>query len=113
MAEFFPLKFICSYALQALSGVCSSVQVDVAKSVLKQGAVQHLYGKLSGQLQAGRTDADLLQALHPTPAVCGRCVLRCGWRVGGWVLLLVARSSSMVAFSLGSRVYISGNCACL
>lgn len=58
--------------LQALSGVCSQVQVDVAKSVLKQGAVQHLYGKLSGQLEPGMTDADVLQALHPTPAVCGR-----------------------------------------
>ncbi|GAB4817906.1 hypothetical protein N2152v2_004952 [Parachlorella kessleri] len=57
---------------QALSTVCSDVRVDVAKSVLKQGAVQHLYGKLSGQLGAGKTDADLLRALHPTPAVCGR-----------------------------------------
>lgn len=52
--------------------MCSQVQVDVAKSVLKQGAVQHLYGKLSGQLEPGMTDADVLQALHPTPAVCGR-----------------------------------------
>jgi isochorismate synthase/2-succinyl-5-enolpyruvyl-6-hydroxy-3-cyclohexene-1-carboxylate synthase/2-succinyl-6-hydroxy-2,4-cyclohexadiene-1-carboxylate synthase/O-succinylbenzoate synthase len=60
------------HPMQALAGVCSSVQVDVAKSVLKQGAVQHLYGKLSAQLDPGHTDADLLRALHPTPAVCGR-----------------------------------------
>ena len=37
---------------QALGEVCDSVQVDVAKSVLKQGAVQHLYGKLSAQVRA-------------------------------------------------------------
>jgi hypothetical protein len=112
---------------QALGEVCDSVQVDVAKSVLKQGAVQHLYGKLSAQvsgaalwregegqpgwqrmhctllctnragfcldcpielphltwsvgtlpplplqLKPGSSDAHLLAALHPTPAVCGR-----------------------------------------
>jgi hypothetical protein len=113
---------------QALGEVCDSVQVDVAKSVLKQGAVQHLYGKLSAQVRAvqrcggkrggqaglaahelstavrsmralhglssrvaspdltdrpstaplplqlkpGSSDAHLLTALHPTPAVCGR-----------------------------------------
>ena len=42
-----------SPAPQALSGVCERVSVDVAKSVLKQGAVQHLYGKLSAQVHAG------------------------------------------------------------
>ena len=62
---------LCS---QALAGVCSAVTVDVTKSVLKQGAVQHLYSKLSGTLEPGRGDADLLAALHPTPAVCGRWV---------------------------------------
>lgn len=36
---------------QALAGVCERVSVDVAKSVLKQGAVQHLYGKLSAQVR--------------------------------------------------------------
>eukprot|EP00887_Chlorella_sp_A99_P005642 scaffold1.g5642.t1 len=57
---------------QALSGVCEEVEVEVPKSVLKQGAVQHLYGKLRARLRAGAGDAALLAALHPTPAVCGR-----------------------------------------
>ncbi len=43
-----------SHLPQALAGVCERVSVDVAKSVLKQGAVQHLYGKLSAQVRAGR-----------------------------------------------------------
>ena len=48
------------------------MEVEVGKSVLKQGAVQHLYGKLGATLRGGATDAHLLAALHPTPAVCGR-----------------------------------------
>jgi isochorismate synthase len=57
---------------RALRGVCEDVVVEVSKSVLKQGSVQHLYGRLAGRLRAGRGDAQLLAALHPTPAVCGQ-----------------------------------------
>lgn len=57
---------------RALSTVCDDVQVEVAKSVLKQGSVQHLYGKLAGTLRPGLDDASLLKCLHPTPAVCGQ-----------------------------------------
>ena len=34
--------------------------------------MQHLYGRLAAELRVGSNDAHLLQALHPTPAVCGR-----------------------------------------
>jgi isochorismate synthase/2-succinyl-5-enolpyruvyl-6-hydroxy-3-cyclohexene-1-carboxylate synthase/2-succinyl-6-hydroxy-2,4-cyclohexadiene-1-carboxylate synthase/O-succinylbenzoate synthase len=57
---------------EQLRTICDDVCVEVPKSVLKQGGVQHLYGKLSGRLRAGCSDAELLAALHPTPAVCGR-----------------------------------------
>lgn len=43
-----------------LAAVCSSVTVDRPKSVLKQSAVQHLYGRLSGTLRPGCADAELL-----------------------------------------------------
>jgi isochorismate synthase/2-succinyl-5-enolpyruvyl-6-hydroxy-3-cyclohexene-1-carboxylate synthase/2-succinyl-6-hydroxy-2,4-cyclohexadiene-1-carboxylate synthase/O-succinylbenzoate synthase len=33
--------------------------------------VQHLYARLGCELRDGTTEADLLSALHPTPAVCG------------------------------------------
>ncbi|KAG1664092.1 hypothetical protein FOA52_013276 [Chlamydomonas sp. UWO 241] len=56
----------------SLTPLCSSVSIEVPKSVLKQGAVQHLYGRLAAELTAESNDAHLLQALHPTPAVCGR-----------------------------------------
>jgi isochorismate synthase/2-succinyl-5-enolpyruvyl-6-hydroxy-3-cyclohexene-1-carboxylate synthase/2-succinyl-6-hydroxy-2,4-cyclohexadiene-1-carboxylate synthase/O-succinylbenzoate synthase len=57
---------------RALSTVCEDVKVEVTKSVLKQGSVQHLYGKLAGTLRPGLDDASLLECLHPTPAVCGQ-----------------------------------------
>ena len=55
----------------ALDTVCSSVSLDISKSLLKLRSVQNIYGRLSGDIQPGRNDADLLAALHPTPAVCG------------------------------------------
>ncbi|KAK9837268.1 hypothetical protein WJX81_002656 [Elliptochloris bilobata] len=58
----------------ALVGLCEggSVRLEREKSVLKQGAVQHLYARLAGTLARDASDAALLAALHPTPAVCGR-----------------------------------------
>ena len=52
-------------------GLCTGVSLDTEKSVLKQGAVQHLYGRLSGQLLPGCNDAHLLVShLVPDAAVC-------------------------------------------
>lgn len=52
--------------------MCNDVTVEVPKTILKQAAVQHLYGRLAARLKPGVHDGQLLQALHPTPAVCGR-----------------------------------------
>lgn len=58
---------------RTLNTLCEDgVDVEVAKSVLKQGAVQHLYSKLAGTLRKSVDDTDILRALHPTPAVCGQ-----------------------------------------
>jgi isochorismate synthase EntC len=43
-----------------LQGVCSEVKVEREKSILKQGAVQHLYGRLAGVLKDDTDDAALL-----------------------------------------------------
>ena len=43
-----------------VQGVCDNVTLEREKSVLKQGAVQHLYGKLAGQMRPDATDASLL-----------------------------------------------------
>lgn len=55
----------------AMASVCSSVSLDVSKALLKLRAVQHVYGRVSGHMPRACNDADLLRALHPTPAVCG------------------------------------------
>lgn len=55
----------------AMASVCSAVSLDVSKTLLKLRAVQHVYGRVSGRLPRTGNDADLLRALHPTPAVCG------------------------------------------
>ena len=44
----------------ATQGVCTNVVVEREKSILKQGAIQHLYGRLSGTLREGVSDASLL-----------------------------------------------------
>ena len=43
-----------------MQGVCTTVIVEREKSILKQGAIQHLYGRLSGTLREGISDASLL-----------------------------------------------------
>ena len=51
----------------ALGRVADNVRVDREKSVLKQAAVQHLYGRLSATLRPGCGDADLLVRLYVLP----------------------------------------------
>ena len=48
------------FVRDALLEVCSQVKLDTEKSVLKQAAVQHLYGRLSGTLKPHANDAQLL-----------------------------------------------------
>ena len=45
----------------SLAPLSDSVVVEVPKSVLKQGAVQHLYGRLAARLKQDSNDAHLLQ----------------------------------------------------
>ena len=45
----------------SLKPLSESVTVEVPKSVLKQGAVQHLYGRLAARLKEESNDAHLLQ----------------------------------------------------
>lgn len=48
----------------ALQEVCEQVAVEREKSVLKHGAVQHLYGKLAGRLRDGCDDAAILVCME-------------------------------------------------
>ena len=58
------------HGIQIVQGVCTDVTVEREKSILKQGAIQHLYGRLSGKLREGVNDASLLVShplYHPVP----------------------------------------------
>lgn len=50
---------------------CKTVHVDKDLSVIKLPNVQHLCARIEGILEQDNTDAELLRALHPTPAVGG------------------------------------------
>ena len=47
------------------------VKAELEKGVLRHFSVQHLYACLGAALAPGKSEADVLNALHPTPAVCG------------------------------------------
>ena len=56
---------------QVAEGGNGGVEVELEKGILRNVAVQHLYSRLSAPLAEGKNEADLIAALHPTPAVCG------------------------------------------
>ena len=69
-AEF---TIVQEWVRSALRGVCSpgTVVLEAEKQVLRTDRLQHLYSRLAGTLTPGATEADVLAAMHPTPAVCG------------------------------------------
>lgn len=62
---------IQTYLRQKLSPLCAFSLTFSHLSVYKTDFVQHLYSRCKGQLKEGVSDAHLLEALHPTPALCG------------------------------------------
>jgi len=59
-------------AIQAdLEGVCTSVQAPEEPEDLALARGRHLYSRIDGTLRADTSTADLLEVLHPTPAVGG------------------------------------------
>ncbi len=84
---------------ESLAPLCGSLNTGVAPSVVKLRQCQHLMSTFEGALRDGVGDAELLKALHPTPAVggypTGRAVREIGqrepfdrgWYAGpvGWV----------------------------
>ncbi len=84
---------------ESLAPLCGSLNAGAAPSVVKLRQCQHLMSTFEGALRDGVGDAELLKALHPTPAVggypTGRAVREIGerepfdrgWYAGpvGWV----------------------------
>lgn len=63
-------QFVKDYIKSALSPLCSNL-LEGKNQLLKTAHVQHLHCPFQGNLKETTTDAMLLNALHPTPAVNG------------------------------------------
>lgn len=56
---------------EGMARLCRSLSADAGPSVVKLRQCQHLMTSFRGVLRDGAGDADLVDALHPTPAVGG------------------------------------------
>ncbi|WP_415903827.1 isochorismate synthase [Neptuniibacter sp. QD48_55] len=61
---------VSQFIQQQLEGVCSTVDFEPTQ-VMKLEKVQHLYQKVTAELNSNIDDAELINLLHPTPAVSG------------------------------------------
>lgn len=94
-----------------LRPLCDSLKVEEGASEMKGASRRHLVSKVRGTLRGDATDADVLEALHPTPAVGGYPGVKAveeirsmepfdrGWYAGpiGWI------SSEGAEFAVGIR----------
>lgn len=64
-------RFVINRLHESLPVLCDSFTLDADVSVLKLSRVQHLFQACSGRLRDAVQDADIISALHPTPAVGG------------------------------------------
>ena len=64
-------RWVVDHLVQHLSPVAGSVQYSPEPRIRELANVAHLITPISAQLNAGRGAADVVAALHPTPAVAG------------------------------------------
>jgi menaquinone-specific isochorismate synthase len=64
-------KLVIDHILELLSEHCLHVDASETPEILKLTHLQHLLCSFSGTLTSVDSESDLLQALHPTPAVGG------------------------------------------
>jgi len=64
-------KFVRDYILSKIENLCVSLTVDPEPTLRRLKDVMHLCTAISGELADDRHILDLVEALHPTPAVAG------------------------------------------
>ncbi len=68
----------------ALQPLCDTFEMDESPSLLKLARGQHLYTAVRGTLRENMSDADIVAALHPTPAIGGTPTERALQRIAEW-----------------------------
>lgn len=68
LSEIAPVRL---YIQNTLSPLCLSPPIFSPISIHQTHTVQHLYSPCSGRLKKGIKDSSIIEALHPTPALCG------------------------------------------
>jgi isochorismate synthase len=63
-------QFVTDYIVETLNDTASEVLVSKPYSI-KAGSIWHIKTDISGTLNSGSSLREVIQLLHPTPAVCG------------------------------------------
>ncbi len=109
-------QFVRDSISASFNALCKEVRTEPALSLVRLSGCQHLVCRYEGTLNEGRSDADLLSLLHPTPAVGGHPTTAAlaairhietfdrGWYAGpvGWVSL----DSSEFALGIRSALVV-------
>jgi menaquinone-specific isochorismate synthase len=64
-------SYVSKGVREALEPLCEELEIEDHVSEMKLARGRHLRSKVRGTLREGVTDAGLLDAMHPTPAVGG------------------------------------------
>jgi len=64
-------EMVAAFIRESLESLAASLDSNSRPSVMKLAQLQHLYTPMRGNLKEGVSNAALLNALHPTPAVGG------------------------------------------
>lgn len=64
-------QFVVDMILNSLKPCCSELNSDATPAIKRLANVSHLLSEISGTLRPDIGLADVVDALHPTPAVCG------------------------------------------
>lgn len=63
--------YVSAFLESNLTQLCECIKKQTQKQVIQTKYLQHLYHSFEGILKSHITDKDLLQILHPTPAIGG------------------------------------------
>jgi menaquinone-specific isochorismate synthase len=64
-------RFVVDSIRNSIKSLSTNIQEQKGISLLKLSRLQHLSMQFSGKLKSKVQDCDILESIHPTPAVCG------------------------------------------